>query len=390
MITVGLLWHSFRSGNLGVGALSVCNIYLIDDELRRIGLTARYRVIGNSGPCEYVPDEFKGRVEFVHFSAKNFIKSPIAITRAISACDLVFDIGEGDSFADIYGLSRFLKLSFSKYVSILSRRPLVLSPQTIGPFDSMIGRMLASAVMKRAKAVVARDFMSRSVLDKFGLSNAHESIDVAFILPFNESVEHPREGKIRFGLNVSGLLFHGGYNGKNQFGLQCDYASFTRRLIRKLLESERVEVHLVAHVVSIQNPVEDDHKVCEELQKEFPGVVVAPRSRSPSDAKTYIASLDAFAGARMHATVAAFSSGVPVLPLAYSRKFAGLFESIGYMRVLDMRTLSEEQLMNGVLNGIDEIDAMGEELRSAQRKVDDRLEVYRTVIRSAIASFSGK
>jgi polysaccharide pyruvyl transferase WcaK-like protein len=375
---------------LGVGALSVCNINLIDDEMRRAGLSARYRVIGNSGPCDYVPEEYRDRVEFVHFSAKNFLKSPVDITKSISGCDLVFDIGEGDSFADIYGLSRFLKLSYSKYVSILARTPLVLSPQTIGPFNGRFGRALGGGVMRSAQAVVARDFMSRSVLDRFALSNAHEAIDVAFILPFDRPVKREGGEKIRFGLNVSGLLFHGGYNGKNQFGLQCDYAAFTRNLIKRLLAAGNIEVHLVAHVVSIQNPVEDDHKVCMELQREFPGVQVSPRFRSPSEAKSYIAKLDIFSGARMHATVAAFSSGVPVMPLAYSRKFAGLFESIGYQRVLDMRSLDQESLIDGVLSGIRDIDAMTEELSTAQLQVDERLNVYRNVIQNAIATLGGK
>ena len=42
----------------------------------------------------------------------------------------------------------------------------------------------------------------------------------------------------------------------------------------------------------------------------IPGTVLAPRFSTPSEAKTYIAGLDFFMGARMHACIAAFSSGV--------------------------------------------------------------------------------
>lgn len=38
----------------------------------------------------------------------------------------------------------------------------------------------------------------------------------------------------------------------------------------------------------------------------------------------------------MHATIAAFSSGVATIPVAYSRKFRGLFEGIGYKRLIDL------------------------------------------------------
>ena len=38
----------------------------------------------------------------------------------------------------------------------------------------------------------------------------------------------------------------------------------------------------------------------------------------------------AFTGARMHATIASISAGVPVLPFSYSRKFEGLFNTLNY------------------------------------------------------------
>jgi colanic acid/amylovoran biosynthesis protein len=56
-------------------------------------------------------------------------------------------------------------------------------------------------------------------------------------------------------------------------------------------------------------PVEDDHLVSMQLKSEFQDVVVAPRFDSPSAAKSYIAGMDYFCGSRMHACIAAFSSG---------------------------------------------------------------------------------
>lgn len=38
------------------------------------------------------------------------------------------------------------------------------------------------------------------------------------------------------------------------------------------------------------------------------------------DVKNYICNMDILIAPRMHASIAAFSSGVPVLPFAYSRK----------------------------------------------------------------------
>lgn len=40
----------------------------------------------------------------------------------------------------------------------------------------------------------------------------------------------------------------------------------------------------------------------------------------------------------MHATIAATSSGVPVIPVAYSRKFNGLYDTLGYKYYIDAKS----------------------------------------------------
>src|SRR5690606_38493929 len=147
-------------------------------------------------------------------------------------------------------------------------------------------------------------------------------------------------GPVRVGLNVSGLLMAGGYDRGNMFGLRMDYPALVREIVGRFrAHPDGCELHLVAHVIPHGTDagealagLEDDHRAARALAAEFPGVVVAPAFRTPSEAKSYIAGLDFFMGARMHSCIAAFSAGVPVVPMAYSRKFAGLFGSLGYDR----------------------------------------------------------
>lgn len=391
-IIIGLLWHSFKSGNLGVGALSICNFEIIDREVRRLKLKARYVVVGNSGLLDYMPEDLKARATFVHFSASNFAKHPFQILKSIRGCDAVFDIGEGDSFADIYGFSRLAKLSLSKFVTASKNGNLVFSPQTIGPFNTVLGRMLARYLTQRSFCVVARDHMSKSVLNKLGVSRQIEAIDVAFLLPFEKSkFTHSPTSKVRVGINVSGLLFHGGYNNKNQFGLACDYKNFTYALINNLLEDGRYEVHLVPHVVSENNPIEDDYAVSEIIKQDISSVILPPaRFTDPIMAKSYIAGLDFFTGARMHSTIGAFSSGVPVAPLAYSRKFAGLFESIGYSQVLDMKELGQEELIIRIKDALEQREAIATQVTTCLSQVGRKIDAYRDVVASLLTKAAGK
>jgi len=55
---------------------------------------------------------------------------------------------------------------------------------------------------------------------------------------------------------------------------------------------------------------------------------VAPRDLD--DARWIIAGSTVLIGARMHACLNALSTGVPAIAMAYSRKFAPLFDAIGW------------------------------------------------------------
>lgn len=65
--------------------------------------------------------------------------------------------------------------------------------------------------------------------------------------------------------------------------------------------------------------------------------------QNPMDIKSKISEFDIFIGARMHATIGAFSSGVATIPTAYSRKFNGLYESVEYPYIVDLLNSSTEE-----------------------------------------------
>ena len=154
---------------------------------------------------------------------------------------------------------------------------------------------------------------------------------------------------INVGLNISGLLWHGGYTGNNELGIKDDYQKSIRRIIDFFLQKENVKLHLVPHVVNQERGLENDYAVSLDIVEEYsnPRIILSPFFFSPIEAKNYISGLDFFMGARMHSTIAAFSSGVPVIPMSYSRKFNGLFqETLDYNHFVDLKTDDVETIMN--------------------------------------------
>jgi polysaccharide pyruvyl transferase WcaK-like protein len=54
-------------------------------------------------------------------------------------------------------------------------------------------------------------------------------------------------------------------------------------------------------------------------------------------------------GSRMHACIAAISQFVPAVGIAYSRKFIGVFESVGIgQAVADLRTQNNQELLTHI------------------------------------------
>lgn len=386
-ISIGLLWHSVRSGNLGVGALTVSNIALLREACGRLGLRPRFVVLGPREASPAYVDE--PDVEALDIDGR-FMGSPAGYWRTLRALDCVVDIGGGDSFAEIYGPKRFAYLWLTKFLAVRRGLPLMLSPQTIGPFESEPWRRLAGYIMDRADVVMARDPLSFAAATELARrTRVREAIDVAFALPFERRARG--RGPVEVGINVSGLLFNGGYGGGNQYGLDVDYAALMRGTIAALGERDDVAVKLFTHVVSETLPVDDDGRVADQLAREFPAAERVPDFASPSDAKSYISGLDLVVAGRMHACIAAYSSGVPVLPVAYSRKFSGLFEGVlGYRHGVPVKGLPTDTALDYLLGAVGRREALRTEIESGLTTVQAKLDVYRAELDAFLGRFARK
>lgn len=385
---VGLFSHNFESDNLGVQALSYANLEIIKKECEKSNVKPEFIVFGTCSSNSTV--ECNGTlIKVVPVTYKRVLKQILKLNfttiREIKKLDIAFDIGEGDSFSDIYGLGRLSNVLILKFFAKIFNIPLVNSPQTLGPFKSKASQFLSKICLPSQSVVIARDLKSKEAFEQsIGREVECVSTDVAFSLPFNK--QNLFNNKISIGIGISGLLFNGGYNKSNDFNLKFDYADFIRRLIRQNLD-KGYSVHLVAHVISDIFEVEDDFRVCEMLSKEFrnDNVFLAPRFTSPIEAKTYISNLSFFFGARMHSVIAAFSAGVPCLPLAYSRKFSGLFSSVKYFHCLELFDVQIIEALKMCAEAVKNRDELKQQVDESCEIAFDKLSIYKNVVLNSIS-----
>jgi colanic acid/amylovoran biosynthesis protein len=295
------------------------------------------------------------------------------IVRAIGESDAVLDVSGGDSFTDIYGPSRFNDIVGPKRMTLNMHRPLILLPQTYGPFTSSRSERIAKELIDASSLAYARDPQSYQRLQsllgpRFDPARHREGVDLAFGLPPRRpAVLEPgvsralasRDPAPLIGLNVSGMLANRD-DAAARFGLASNHRQLIARIARRLLEETDAHLLLIPHVHAPQGHLESDIEASENLMNDL-ARSTAGRSASrvdlvtrPYDAtelKWLISQTDWFCGARMHATIAALSSGVPACAMAYSIKTKGVFDTCGLGdAVVDLRSLELDEAADRVLS----------------------------------------
>lgn len=309
------------------------------------------------------------------------------ILKHLCEVDIATALSGGDSFSDIYGLRRFFYVSLPQILVILLKKPLVLLPQTLGPFKSRTAKSVARYIIRNARTVFSRD--TKGLEDAERLLNGNVapgklrfSHDVGFVVDavapncstfLNQLTTDKQAGPL-VGINVSGLLFKGGYNQKNMFGLKSDYAELTRKLIAWFLEQPHSTILLVPHVYGAAD-YESDATACAELQSKLEHtfgdrVRSIPEGLNERETKYVIGQCDFFVGARMHACIAALSQCVPTVPIAYSDKFIGVMRTIGAESlVADPRAHDTEEILAQVRAIYDDRIAIRRKLESTMPQV---------------------
>jgi len=312
--------------------------------------------------------------------------------KIISEADIAVAASGGDSFSDIYGLSRFFYIALPQLLVTGLGIRLVFLPQTIGPFKGGLSREVATYLMRRAERIYSRDIEgvseAKSVLDlKDNDSKVRFCYDMGFVVEPHrpntiESIGIKENGlalgtRPLIGLNVSGLLLLGGYSKQNMFNLRVDYQTLIDEIIKYLIEENQANILLVPHVFGIQEESDSFAVVAtyERLKDRYPDRLFCVRGLyDQNEIKGIIGRCDFFIGSRMHACIGALSQSIPAIGISYSRKFSGVFESIGvgYL-IADPRQLTIEEMLNVIGKALSEQEEIKNHLQRIIPEVKEKI-----------------
>ena len=244
--------------------------------------------------------------------------------------DAMFSIG-GDNYAIDYGYEIIERLM------VMNRRaqdkgiPVIIWGASIGPFsrnpafEERIARHLSDIEL-----IVVREPISHEYLASLGVeSNVKLAPDPSYAVESLQpelpaDIESMVSGKF-IGLNLSPLIAK--YHNNNDLDAWRGDASL---LIAGILEEFHYPVLLIPHVTSpTGNLWIDDELFLQSIRAKLSSdqqsrVAVAPGYFSCEELKWIISQAYVFVGSRTHSTLAAFSTGVPCISIAYSQKAWGV------------------------------------------------------------------
>ena len=385
------------NANKGVAALAIASIKIIYDVIS--DKEGEYEI------CVY-NHEFKNTYDAIHcpegdivfqniypsdlFSFSKIFKTITSRWRLYNLreflkVDYVFNISAGDGFSDIYGTDSFYSLTNINRLCRWFRKPYYFLPQTYGPFLNDKIKKRAQKDCYYAAGLMSRDLESTLYANTvLGVNRMNDMIDVAFCLPYTP-IQQDKSYK-HIGINISQTLCIA--DRKNQFQVSSTYFQTMKELILHLL-TEGYKIHLIPHVANTANNDSNEYYISYKLWNDIhhPNLQLAPFFLSPSDAKSYISSMDMFIGSRMHACIAAFSAGVPVLLLGYSRKFSGLFsETLKYPYLIDLTNgFSKGSIIQIVYNMLKNLSQIKSDILNKNKDiVSPRLDILKRTLKDII------
>ena len=288
------------------------------------------------------------KIKLLNDESYAFRKMNKSIISKIKNYDTFISIG-GDNYCygeipEIYEINRLIKKANKK---------LILWGASVGEEDLSLAKI---EDLKNFDLLLARETLTEAVLKNAGCKNVKLVADGAFLM---EKSELPLPEKFlenkTVGFNFSPLVF-----GKNPLSKEAAFL-----LIEHILKTTDFNIALVPHVnIEISN----DYEVLKEFFEKYKNtnrVFLLPNNLNAIEYKGYIARMRFFIGARTHATIAAYSTGVPTMVLGYSVKSKGIAKDI----------FGEEKLVLGIdeISDAKKLIAKFEEMKTEEHSIKEIL-----------------
>jgi colanic acid/amylovoran biosynthesis protein len=265
------------------------------------------------------------------------------LLRAYADADLVISKG-GTYLVEIYDLTPHL---FDLRLCTLLRRPLVLAPQSLGPFTNPRTQRALRKVFRHA-LVFVRDEKSLEHIQALHVDNSNVmvSADSAFALADQAVLAASRDRPLRRPMRVAiSVREWRHFRATDGTGMER-YATAVAAVVGHLVRHYGARVTFLSTCQGVPDYWTDDSRVARKIVEKLADDVAREVSvdsdyYGTEELLEELSAFDLAISTRMHFGILALAVGIPVFPIAYEFKTAELFRRLGLSaHVLDIDELS--------------------------------------------------
>lgn len=242
--------------------------------------------------------------------------------------EAVLSVG-GDTYALDWGIPE-LYTNLDDTV-LKNKKPLIIWGASIGPFDANPEyEKYMMNHLNKVQGLFIRENRTMQYLAKNNIKkNVYPVADPAFVMDPVKPETNKLDLNISqnsIGINLSNIM--GNYTTNGNFEQWSHLAS---KIIINIFKETKYDIYLIPHVVR-PVPTDNDYiflkNIYSNLPKNIDNIKIIPPNLTAPELKWVISQMSVFMGSRMHSNIAALSSCVPTLSLAYSVKAKGITEDI--------------------------------------------------------------
>ena len=271
---------------------------------------------------------------------------------------------------------RTLEISIAKFIG----KPIIVFPNSVGPFRTWIGRFLARLSLNDCGCVLIREPLSYEIVNSLGIGSPKILTSDTALL-FKTTKETSLESFSRPAIGVCPGIYR--YSLSNE--QVRNYISEHAKALDVAIEHYGFNVFLSPHYVS--HLEYDDLEICELIlhkmkNKNRAKIVVA---NNVEEFKSLLDHMDMIIASKMHPGVLGVSGHVPTLCIAYDHKQIGFFKHLG---MVDCTIPLIEASCERILSKVDLIWKEREKIAaSLQTRVPELQEGIRKAVKEALAFF---
>ncbi|MEM3702982.1 MAG: polysaccharide pyruvyl transferase family protein [Candidatus Bathyarchaeia archaeon] len=271
----------------------------------------------------------------------------------VKKCDLVVSYSdenfkEGASFLpmNVYWILTWWTMLISRTWDVLIAKyygkPVVMFPNSVGPFKTVVGRVLSTLALNSCSLILVREPFSYRLVESLRVRAPKIlTFDTTWLFESDSAVNPPFKDDPSPRVGVSPGVYNYVFSPEE---IQKHVVSYAEALDRAV-EKFGFSVVFLPHYVSgfRYDDLAISEMILQRMKNKNRAVIV--KAEKAEDFKAFLDKMDMVVSSKMHPAVLALSGHVPTLCVAYDHKQTGLFESLDMIKyAIRLNELSGESL----------------------------------------------